>query len=172
MVTSDIGYIRKPANVTLLGLSLALVPAFIFWVGRQERLQKPALVPNSIWKNKAFTTICLMVLLSFAVMQSMESFVSLLYVFKPQASMQGTLTIVSFQNVQHLSALESSIRFLPSIVVGILLELTTGFFIHRLSVLYLVTISALLSAGAPLLMALIEAKWPYWYDAFFAQVCP
>jgi len=90
----------------------------------------------------------------------------------PKASIQGTLTVVSFQNVQHLSALESSIRFLPSIVVGILLELTTGFFIHRLSVLYLVTISALLSAGAPLLMALIDAKWPYWYDAFFAQVCP
>lgn len=86
MITSDIGYIRKPANVILLGLSLALVPAFIFWVGRQEKLQKPALVPNSIWKNKAFTTICLMVLISFAVMQSMESFVSLLYVvFKPQS---------------------------------------------------------------------------------------
>lgn len=32
-------------------------------------------------------------------------------------------------------------------------------------------ISALLSAGAPLLMALIATKWPYWYDAFFAQVC-
>lgn len=84
MITSDIVYIRKPVNATLLSFSLALVPAFVFWVGRQEELQKPALVPNSIWKNKAFTTICLMVLLSFAVMQSMELFVSLLYVFDSQ----------------------------------------------------------------------------------------
>lgn len=72
--------------------------------------------------------------------------------------------------MQRLTALESSIRFLPSIVVGVALELTTGFFIHRLSVLYLLVGSSLLSAGAPLLMALIDAKWPYWYDAFFAQV--
>lgn len=78
MITSDIAFVRKPVNATLLSFSLALVPAFVFWVGRQEGLQKPALVPNSIWKNKAFTTICLMVLLSFAVIQSMELFVSLL----------------------------------------------------------------------------------------------
>ena len=72
--------------------------------------------------------------------------------------------------MQHLSALQSSIRFFPSIVVGVALELSTGFFIHRLSVLRLVLISSLLSAGAPLLMALINSQWPYWYDAFFAQI--
>lgn len=77
MMTSDIAYIRQGTNVALLSLSLALVPAFIFWVGRQERLGKPALIPNSIW-NKEFTSICLMILLSFAVMQTMELFVSLL----------------------------------------------------------------------------------------------
>ncbi len=78
MITSDVLHIRQPTNVALLSISLALVPAFIFWVGRQEKLRKPALIPNSIWKNKVFTTICLMVLLSFAVMQTMELFVSLL----------------------------------------------------------------------------------------------
>ena len=72
--------------------------------------------------------------------------------------------------MQHLSALQSSIRFLPSIVVGAVLELSTGFFIHRLSVLRLILTSTLLSAGAPLLMALINSHWPYWYDAFFAQI--
>ena len=78
MITSDIGSIRHAPNVALLSLSLALVPVFIFWVGRQERLRRPALIPNSIWKNTVFTTICIMVLLSFAVMQTMELFVSLL----------------------------------------------------------------------------------------------
>lgn len=78
MITSDVTSIRKPVTIALLSLSVALVPAFIFWVGRQERLQKPALIPNSIWKNTAFTAVCLIVLLSFAVMQTMELFVSLL----------------------------------------------------------------------------------------------
>lgn len=78
MITSDIAIIRKPANITLLSISAALVPAFVYWMGRQERLQRPALIPNSIWKNRAFTAVCLMVLLSFAAMQTMELFVSLL----------------------------------------------------------------------------------------------
>lgn len=97
MITSDVVYISHPANAVLLGFSLALVPAFIFWVRRQERLQKPALVPNSIWKNQPFTTACLMVLLSFAVMQSMELFVSLLYVSIPgPRSLHTTLIFVQF----------------------------------------------------------------------------
>jgi hypothetical protein len=29
---------------------------------------------------------------------------------------------------------------------------------------------SILSAGAPLLMAMINPHWPYWYDAFFAQL--
>lgn len=33
-----------------------------------------------------------------------------------------------------------------------------------------VLISSTISAVAPLLMALIHPHWPYWYDAFFAQV--
>ncbi|KAG8533994.1 uncharacterized protein KY384_000836 [Bacidia gigantensis] len=152
MTTSDVREIRRPAHVAMLTISLALVPAFAFWVGRQERLGKPALIPNSIWKNKAFTSICLMVLLAFGVMQTMELFVSLF-----------------FQQVQRLSALETSIRLLPAIVMGLVLEVTTGLFVHRISVLYLVVISSLLSAGSPLLMAVINKNWPYWYDAFFAQ---
>ena len=77
-MTSDIAEIRRPANISLLSISLALVPAFGLWVARQERLSRPALIPNSIWKNRPFTSICLMVLLAFGVMQTMELFVSLL----------------------------------------------------------------------------------------------
>ena len=55
-------------------------------------------------------------------------------------------------------------------VIGLVLEVTTGLFVHRISVLFLVVISSLLSAGSPLLMAVINTKWPYWYDAFFAQM--
>ena len=171
MITSDIAEIHRPTNIALLTLSLALVPVFVLWVGRQERNAKPALIPNSIWKNKAFTSICLMVLLAFGVMQAMELFVSLLYVLQPAwAHSMASLTSCSFQQVQHLSALQTSIRLLPAVVMGLVLEATTGLFVHRLSVLYLVVISSLLSAGSPLLMALINTQWPYWYDAFFAQL--
>ena len=81
-----------------------------------------------------------------------------------------TLIIPSFQEVQELSAFGASIRILPSLIAGGLANLSTGIFVNRMPVKWVVLVSSGLSAGAALLMALIQPAWPYWYDAFFAQV--
>lgn len=78
MVAAGLSEIRHPANIACLSISVALVPAFGFWVARQERLEKPALIPNSLWKDSTFTSICLVVILSYAVMNTMELFCCLL----------------------------------------------------------------------------------------------
>jgi len=59
---------------------------------------------------------------------------------------------------------------LPSLLVGFIVQLAIGLIIHRTSPYLLVLIALLLSAGAPILMALISARWPYWYAAFPAQL--
>lgn len=153
MLSSDINEIKKPANIVLLCLSLVLIPAFAAWMNRQERRQQPALIPNSIWKNTAFTSICIMILLSNAVMNCMELFSSLF-----------------FQDVQGTTALGASLRLLPNLLMGTLINLATGFVVHRVAATYAVLISSGLCAGAPLLMALVNPDWPYWYAAFFAQL--
>lgn len=76
----------------------------------------------------------------------------------------------SFQEIQHLSALQAALRILPSLVVGTLLNFSTGIFVHRIPAVWIVTVSSLLSAGAPLLMAVIQPQWPYWANAFVAQM--
>lgn len=76
----------------------------------------------------------------------------------------------SFQEVQHLSGLQASIRILPSLIVGCFVQVFTGLLVHRIPAFYLVLGALLLSSGAPLLMAVIRPAWPYWYDAFFAQL--
>ncbi|KAK5128445.1 hypothetical protein LTR85_003113 [Meristemomyces frigidus] len=75
-----------------------------------------------------------------------------------------------FQNVQTTSPLGASLRLLPSFIVGTVVNLTTGIIVDRVPATYAVLISSGLCAGAPLLMAVISPRWPYWYDAFFAQV--
>lgn len=55
-----------------------MIPVFIFWEARRERLQLPALIPNSLWRNRVFTSVCLTVLFSNAVANAMEVFCSLL----------------------------------------------------------------------------------------------
>ena len=144
-LSADVENIKKATNIVLLVLSLSLVPAFIAWMHRQEKTGKPALIPNSIWKKKAFTSICIMVLLSNAVVNCMELFSSLF-----------------FQEVQGLSALQASIRILPNMLLGIATNFLTGMLVNKIPAIYAVLISSALCAGAPLLMAVINPQWPYW----------
>jgi len=62
----------------MLTVSLALGPLFVLWEQRQEHLKRPALIPNSLWKNTVFTSMCLMVAVSYAIANCMELFCSLL----------------------------------------------------------------------------------------------
>ncbi|KAK2469694.1 hypothetical protein H9L39_18509, partial [Fusarium oxysporum f. sp. albedinis] len=75
-----------------------------------------------------------------------------------------------FQKIEHLSALEAAIRMLPSTVVGLALNITTGFVVHKIRANWLVAFASLISAGSPLLMAVIQPDWPYWKCAFPAQI--
>ncbi len=76
----------------------------------------------------------------------------------------------SFQQVQGNSALGASLRILPALIMAILTNISTGYFVNRMLVMWVVLISSALSAISPLLMAVIDLQWPYWYMAFIAQV--
>ncbi|KAK0737991.1 major facilitator superfamily domain-containing protein [Schizothecium vesticola] len=144
--------IRAPVIVAMLAVSLGLMPVFVAWTHFAEKRGYPVLIPNRLWKETAFVGVCVMMLLSYAVMQTMELFCTLF-----------------FQHVQGLSAMQSSVRMVPAMVVATLMVLTTGLFIHKISPVYLVLPTSFLCAGAPLLMALNQPEWPYWYAAFPAQ---
>jgi hypothetical protein len=42
-VTSSYLRIKDPANIALLSLAVVLLPCFVLWVRRQEKLGKPAI---------------------------------------------------------------------------------------------------------------------------------
>lgn len=153
VLSADIGRARECSNIALLCLSASLVPAFVFWMRHRERVQKPALIPNAIWKNAAFTSICILVLLAAAVMDGMEFYSNLF-----------------FQEVQDTSALGASVRLLPNLAMGACLQLTTGLIINKVPAPWAVLVSSALCAGAPLLMAVTNPHWPYWYTLFSAQL--
>jgi hypothetical protein len=44
----------------------------------QVKHDRPALIPNSFWRDFSFTSICIMILFNTAVTNGMEVFVSLL----------------------------------------------------------------------------------------------
>lgn len=120
---------------------------------RRERMGKPALVPNKLWRNHTFTATCIMVALSYGVVNSIELFSSLY-----------------FQEIQHASAFTTSLYLLPNLIAGVLLNIVVGFCVHRVPAQYLAAGSALICAMSPLFMALTNPNWSYWYLAFWAQV--
>ncbi|KAI1339127.1 MFS general substrate transporter [Xylariaceae sp. FL0016] len=152
-LSADISNIHKASTIAMLIIGALLIPIFIGWMHYQVKHGRTALIPNSLWRSSVFTSVCVMVLLTTAVTNCMELYSSLF-----------------FQEVQHQSALGASIRIIPSLIAGALTNLSMGIFVNRMPIMWTVLISSTTSAIAPLLMALIRPAWPYWYDAFFAQI--
>ncbi|KAJ3469579.1 hypothetical protein MRS44_003644 [Fusarium solani] len=153
VLSADAETIRQPGSIVMLCLSTIALLAFIGWVHHQVQVKKPALIPNSLWKNATFSSICVTIALSFAVLNSMELFCSLF-----------------FQEIQHLLALQASIRILPCTLVAALVNIVVGLFVHKIPAIWIVTATSILCAGSPLLMAVIDPSWPYWGNAFVAQI--
>ncbi|KFY64201.1 hypothetical protein V497_01785 [Pseudogymnoascus sp. VKM F-4516 (FW-969)] len=149
-ISGDLKAIEQPATIVLLCLAAVLMPMFAFWMNLQEKHGRPALIPNSMWRNKAFTCMCLMVVLIWATLQCMRLFLSLF-----------------FQNIQHFSALNAAVLLLPNVIAGIAINLLTGFLACRISSYYLVLTANIFGIISPLLLCVINPAWNYWLCSFW-----
>lgn len=74
----------------------------------------------------------------------------------------------SFQQVEGVAALQSSIRFLPHVVMGVCVNVGMAFFISRFTVRRLAVVSAIITMVTPPLMATIPVGQNYWFAPFWA----
>jgi hypothetical protein len=78
VVTGGAANIREVQNIVLLSVALVLMASFPFWMHRQEKLQQPTLILNSVWKQSAFTTTCVAVFFTWAAFETFGYFAMLL----------------------------------------------------------------------------------------------
>ncbi len=140
-----------PVPLTLFSIAIVLLPLFVYHGSRQERFGRKTIIPPSLWKNRVFTSLCITVCVIWGVFEAMQFFLTLF-----------------FQQVQSLSPIQTSLRFLPMVVTGAGTNLLTGWLVKRVRADILVMVSAVVTGVAPLLMAIIQPGWPYWVCAFFA----
>lgn len=126
--------------------------AFILWVGRQERLNRPALIPNSLWRHKVFSCICINVFCIWAAFNAFEQYLNFF-----------------FQDVQNISPLGTALRFLPAPVAGFFINVLVGLTVHRVRADWIVIMTTVLCAIGPLLMAIVNPTWSYWACTFIAN---
>lgn len=151
MVTLSYRNISQPQNIVLLVISVLLLPAFSLWASWQVKRGKPALIPNSLWRSLPFLSICMAMFFTWAAFNAFQ-YISTLF----------------FQEVQNISALQASIRFLPMAVVGVLTNMIAAPLVAKVNVNMLLGITAVITAVAPILMATASPEWTYWTAAFIA----
>ncbi|KAH4237090.1 hypothetical protein HBI06_053100 [Parastagonospora nodorum] len=151
-ITSGLS-IRNPQAIVLLLLSVSLIIIFPFWMSHQTRNNRPALIPNRLWRNAVFSSICACVFLSWAAMNCIQ-YLATLY----------------FQQIQRVPALQSSLRFIPHVCSGVFINVLTGYLVSRVHVQKLAVISAIVTAAAPALMATMPIDANYWFAPFWALI--
>lgn len=146
--------IRQPLNIAFLCIGLALLPAFGLWMRRQAHLKCPALILNSIWSNLPFTATCVTVFFVWGALNASEQ-----------------LTAFYLQYVRSISALKSSLYFLPAPICGLLMNVAIGALLPYLRPAIAVPFGCLVSGIAPLLLAtLCHSDGPgYWGGIFQAM---
>ncbi|KAI1821010.1 MFS general substrate transporter [Xylaria intraflava] len=148
-ITIDLTSIHSPADITLLVISILLFPCFYTWVRRQEKLGRPALIPNSLWRNSSFVSVNALCFLGWATVTANQYFLALF-----------------FEEVQLQSAFATSLRFLPLVASGVLANVAVGLLVRQVHANYIVAGAVILSAVTPLLMALANPDLTYWAMAF------
>lgn len=148
-ISEDTGKIREPQTLGLLITAIVLIPSFIVWVGRQEKLGRPAVIPNSLWRNRIFSVICLGVFITWGVFNGVESYLTLF-----------------FQDVQGISAIQTSIRFLPIPIAGAIANVVVAMIVHKVRADWMVLVGIALTSIGALLMCIIHPEWSYWACAF------
>lgn len=77
MTSSSYRRLEEPQIITLLSLSVVLIGSFPWWMNYQVCRGKPALIPNKVWRNWSFTSVCLAIFLCYAAMTAIEYFTTL-----------------------------------------------------------------------------------------------
>ncbi|KAF7504201.1 hypothetical protein GJ744_002574 [Endocarpon pusillum] len=63
----------KITTIELLVISILLLAVFLLYMSYQVRRQKPAIIPNKLWRNVRFTATCKAVFFCWASLNAIEN---------------------------------------------------------------------------------------------------
>ena len=75
--TSSYRRLSEVQNIVLLVVSVVLLAVFPLYMNYQARRQKPAIIPNKLWRNASFTATCIAVFFCWASLNAIQYFTTL-----------------------------------------------------------------------------------------------
>ena len=131
--------------LALLIVGFLLIVAFVFW----ESVYSHPLMPMYIWKDRNFSLLMGIVSLGFMA-------------FPPAAF----FTALFFQRVWNFSAIATAVHLLPLAIMGVIVNVFAGAFLHRINNKLLMMVGACSYALSFLLLALNRTSSSYWAFCF------
>jgi predicted MFS family arabinose efflux permease len=146
---------KTPWVSVLIVVSLFLVVAFGFWQQYLEtKTEKRPLMKMSIFKNRKFLAANVLMALFFSSFNNYLIFAT-----------------YWFQDYQGLSVIQTTLRFLPNGITGIIVATVTGQILSRVPGDYILTFSTICVSMSSLLFAIpISVHSTYWAYGFPAMV--
>lgn len=143
----------------LIVVGLLIVVAFGFWQHHLEtKTQKKPLMKISIFRNRKFTWANVLMALFFASFSNYLIFAT-----------------YWFQDFQGLSVIQTTLRFIPTGVTGIIVATITGFILSHVRGDYILMFSTIAVSLASLLFAIPipdhAIYWSYGFPAMVFSVC-
>ncbi|KAK5801151.1 hypothetical protein VI817_003363 [Penicillium citrinum] len=135
--------------LALFVVGIVLLVAFIYW----QSIAKNALMPLWVWKDRNFSLLMATFCLGFMGFSAVTFFLSLY-----------------LQEIKHLTALDITVRLLPMVVSGVLVNVICGLVLHRVSNKLLTGIGALAYTASFLILSFMKEDAIYWAYIFPALV--
>ncbi|KAF5364394.1 hypothetical protein D9757_011905 [Collybiopsis confluens] len=141
----------------LANLCISIVLLLAFWVYESWRESRglAVLMPPSIWFDKSARMPAITSMVFFA----WWSFNTLMY-----------FATLYYQQVNLLSPLETSVRFIPMVISGIFANVVGGWLMNRVLGLPLMMTGLCGNIIAPILFATINVSGSYWLMAFWIMI--
>ncbi|GLI77944.1 hypothetical protein PoHVEF18_006241 [Penicillium ochrochloron] len=135
--------------LALLIVGVVLLAGFLYW---QSIAQEP-LMPLWMWKDRNFSLLMATFCLGFMGFSAVSFYLSLY-----------------LQEVKHLTALDITVRLLPMVVSGVLVNVICGLILHRVSNKLLTGVGALAYSASFLILSFMKEDAIYWAYIFPALV--
>ncbi|KAG1718818.1 major facilitator superfamily domain-containing protein [Suillus occidentalis] len=125
---------------------------------------KSVLMPLSIWRQPGAKLGPLVGVVFFGWFSFDTLSYSLRYINSP------SLMVFSFQQVQLLDPLQTSLRFIPMAIAGTLPSIAAGYYVARVPAYILMLSGLLVSLASGVIFALIDPDLSFWCMAFFMMI--
>ncbi|KAG2118366.1 major facilitator superfamily domain-containing protein [Suillus clintonianus] len=144
-----------PQVLSLFLVSIVLLVTFVFFERWRESRNMSVLMPLSIWRQPGAKLGPLIGVVFFGWF----SFDTLSYFFT-----------LYYQQVQLLDPLQTSLRFIPMAIAGVIPSVAAGYFVASVPAHILMLIGLLVSTAASVIYALINPDIGFWHMGFFMMI--